>query len=222
MAAAGPARRTGRPTRVALVALVLVVAGTAVAAFALRPEPVYWASVDVVFLPPAGPDGTGNALEGEDDALVPFAAAVERAVVGGPQDLVLASDDTPLYGEGARAAASVRLARTGGQWQASFDQPLITVQVVMPTRAGAAGRLEDVLTEVEDTADSLQEADGVAASERVRTERSPAHPQITRVVGSATRSSVGVLGVGVLAAVLVVVVDRRWSARGRSRLGASA
>lgn len=216
MARAGLARLTGRLTPTALVALALVLVGTAVAAFVVRPEPVYWARADVVFLPP---EGAGNALEGEDDALVPFAAAVERAVVGGPQELVLASDGTPLYGEGVRAAATVRLARTGGQWQASFDQPLITVQVVMPTRDGAAGRLEDVLARVE--AAAVDQQDGVGASERVRTERSPAHPQITRVVGSATRSVLGVLGVGALLAALVVVADRRGG-RGRSGSGGPA
>lgn len=208
------ARRPRRRWYLALLVLVLTVAAMAV----LRPQPVYWTRVDVVFLPPARP---GNALEGDNESLVFFAAAVERELAGGPQPVVLSSPDARLYGAGVDEGYSTTLARTGGQWQSSFDQPVLTVQVVMRTPEEAETRVVELLDAVDALAVQRQAEAGVDTPDQIRTQRSPDHPQITRVVGSATRALAGIGALGLAVAAAVLALDGRWWRRRGARESAA-
>lgn len=192
---------------VVLAVLVLTVAAMAL----VRPQPVFWTRVDVVFLPPSR---GGNVFEGSDESLVFYAAAIERELVGGPQAVVLSSPDARLYGAGVDEGYSTTLARTGGQWQSSFNQPVLTVQVVMPTAEEAAVETQRLLDEVDALADARQAEAGVAPDERIVTQRSPDHPQITRVVGSSTRTLAGIGALGLALAAGALALDG-WRSRRR-------
>lgn len=191
-----------------VVAAALVL--TAAVAHHLGPaRQVFWIRADVVFLPPDRTDGTGNALEGEDQSLVYFAAAVEREVNRGAEPLRLASTDATIYGAGTYRGQTVILPNAGSQWQASYNRPVLGIQVVDATAAASQARFERVLDRILAVVRDRQAEAGVGATELIRTRLAPDAPTPVLVTGSTRRAEAGVLLLGSgLAVALGLGADR--------------
>jgi hypothetical protein len=182
---------------------------------------VYWTQVDLVFLPPSRPNEPGNALEGSDESLVFFAAAVEKMVNAGHPPLILASPEATLYGAGVERGSSIVLPNAGGQWQTNFNQAVLTVQVVDVSLPAAQERLRDTLAKVRHVVESRQEMAGVRTSAAIRVQASPEEPQFILVTGSRKRAILGMLvlttGVAVAGSLLT---DRMMTPTRRRRVAA--
>ena len=84
----------------------------------------------------------------------------------------------------------------------------------MPTAEEAAVETQRLLDEVDALADARQAEAGVAPDERIVTQRSPDHPQITRVVGSSKRTLAGIGALGLALAAGALALDG-WRSRRR-------
>jgi hypothetical protein len=125
---------------------------------------VYWMRTEVTFVAPASVVGWQPELP-TDASLVPFAAAVQRAVTGGPQPR-FSADDATLHAF-ANHETSVRLADSGGQWVHAFNRPTLVVEVVDPDSRRAAAMLERQLQEIRVAADQLQQELAIAPARRI-------------------------------------------------------
>lgn len=186
----------------------------------LHARQVYWTRAEIVFLPPAGLQTQGNALEGTDESLIFFAASVERSMNGGPHLVAMSSDSATLYGAGVYKGYSLELVNDGGQWQTNFNRPVLSVQAVAPTARGVQETLDRVVAQVKTLARERQRQLSVPARSEIRTELYPEQPHITLVAGSTKRALAGelllALGLAVAAALMVDNRLGRRTGRGRS------
>lgn len=146
-------------------------------------DSIYWARAEVNFVAPK----VGGSLTrdlGPSESLVPFAAAVEREVVGATPAATFTLSSAPLHASGLRSGASVRLADEGGQWQRSFKDPILIVEVVDPDQATAQAALVAQVAGIERSSQDMQEARGIPLDERISTDL--ARPERSEI--TATRS----------------------------------
>jgi len=201
--------------------VALVICCTA-ASLAIMPREtgVYWTKVNVIFVPPYNPARPGNVLEGSDESLIYFAAAIERQVNGGARSLQLSSSEATLYGAGVKKGHTVTLPNAGGQWQTNFNRPMLTVEVVDSSADRTRSVATTVTEQVESLVSSQQAAVGAAPESFIRTQLSPAEPAVTYVGGSWTRAAAVVSLLGLGSALACAFLVDRWSSRRRRRLGA--
>lgn len=188
----------------------------------LSVPPVYLSQVRVVLLRPASVGV--NAYTNTSQSLVDLAGVVARDIQGGGGKAQTVRDGVTLAGEGIRAGYSVHHPNSGGQWQYSFDQPVLVLQAVDATRPAVEAQIQLALDEVETTLDRLQDAQGVALEDRVRTSLNPPSPQFYDKDGSRSRAVAATVAAGALltVAALGVLGPRRTDAAGRSRSGRHA
>ena len=177
---------------------------------------VYWVRGDVVFLPPDRADGTGNALEGSDESLVFFAAAVERRINGDHEPPRLSSTDATIYCAGILRGQTTTLPNAGGQWQTNYNQPVLTIQATDATPDAALARFRRAAQRVQDEVAGDQTAAGVPATSMVRTRLAPESPPVVLVLGSTRRAQAGMALLGLLLATgSALVADRLLASRAR-------
>lgn len=182
------------------------------------PTTVYWCRAEVVFLPPTDRTGWTNSLQGANESLVSFAAAVERRVNGGQAAPRLASTDATLYGAGVTQGRSISLRNTGGQWQPSYGQPSVTVEVVGVTPEETMTQTRQALGEVTAASRAMQRELGVSDSSAITAQVSPQVLSLSRVSGSQRRSKAVILLLGAGASLLVFMELRRRQATHRHRV----
>lgn len=177
---------------------------------------VYYSRAQVMFLPPPSKVG-GNALKSEAVTTVMYAAIVERRFNGNDGQQKLRTTDAPLYATGLRNGYSVFLPNSGGQWQMSFDDPEIVVEVVSENQANAISEMTRITEKLRDIASEQQETIGVQPEALIATELSPAQPVAMYVGVRKSRELAALLVLAAAAAIgLPLFADR--IIRGFSRL----
>lgn len=149
-----------------------------------QPSAAVVGEVRVVLLPPDG--GLPNALAETTSSLVSMASVVSRGVEGfaGAE----AVDPTvTLASQGVRTGYSVRQPNLGGQWETSYQDPVVDVQSVGPTQEVAATEMSRGLAHVGQVLNDLQDREAVPADLRVRVRLSPPVPTYQVQKGSRTR-----------------------------------
>lgn len=183
--------------------------------WAVNVPPVYLAQVRIVVLRPAS---VGlNAYTNTSQSLVDLAGVVARDIQGGGGKAQTVRDGVTLAGEGIRRGYSVHHPNSGGQWHYSFDQPVLVLQAVDATRPAVETQIQLALDEVETTLNRLQDAQGVALEDRVRTTLNPSAPQFYSQDGSRSRAVVATVLAGALVTVaaLGVLGPKRIAVAGR-------
>lgn len=185
--------------------------------WAVSVPPVYLAHVRVVLLRPAS---VGlNAYTNTSQSLVDLAGVVARGIQGGAGSVQTVSEGVTLAGKGVHTGYSVSQPNAGGQWQYSFDQPVLDLQAVDASRPAVEEQILRALAEVEATLKRIQDDQGVAAEDRVRMTLNPSAPQFSDENGSHVRaiSATALAGALVTFAALGILGPRRPAAVGRTR-----
>lgn len=185
------------------------IAGT-FAAFIASPR-VYFAQTDVVFVAP-GDEAIGGLNDRIAQTLIDFAAVVEKKVNAERPSFRLASPTATLYGTGVSEGTSVALADAGGQWEHSFNRPVLSVQVVDSSAERVRKTLSSIVENISSTATSLQSESGADPARFITIETAPAISEVGSI--GPTRASVvkgfaalTVAGLGLTGAA-AVLVDR--------------
>ncbi|GAA3632511.1 hypothetical protein GCM10022236_38840 [Microlunatus ginsengisoli] len=137
-----------------------------------------------------------------------FVAAVERELNGHSIYQRTASSSTTLYGRGVRSGYEISVPSTGGQWQGSFNQPRLSVQVVDVSQERAEARLEQIVALIATTAQKRQDESGVSAVNRIVTVTAPEKPGFAYITGSHRREQAALLLLGSI----VSAAAASWSA----------
>lgn len=183
--------------------VVIGVALTAVAGLTLlRPSPLHWTQVDVVFVGP-GEAASGSSNETNTESLVAFAGVVERELNGRPVQR-LSSPSAPIYGAGIREGTSIVLPNLGGQWQNSFRRPVLSVQAVDATPEAVLSRLAAAMERIQLTTTRVQDELAVPEAARITFQTAPADPVVSYVGQTGAGRARVVLAVGALGAALTV------------------
>lgn len=186
-----------RLCRSPLMAVVLIGAtGAALWNAWTQPAATVVGEVRVVLLPPV--NGLPNALAETTSSLISLAGVVARGVEGfpGPQPV---DSTVTLASQGVRVGYSVRQPNLGGQWQGSFQDPVVDVQAVGPTQEVAATQLSLGLSRVGAVLTEIQDREAVPSDQRVRVRLSPADPVYLIQKGSRTRGLAGTFLAGAVA-----------------------
>jgi hypothetical protein len=200
--------------------VVVIALATAAAAVTLpRVEGVYWTRVSVVFLAPTSPLND-NALTPTPEALVAFAAIVERELNNAPTVDRFSSQGATLYGSGVRKGTTVELVNSGNQWSPSFGDPVLTIDTVDSTEQLVRDDVEASVARIEELALTLQQQAGVAETDLITTLPSPESPVVSFTRGNRLRATGGIVALGLLAAAgAALATDRVLLARSRRRDG---
>ncbi|WP_113717146.1 hypothetical protein [Arthrobacter dokdonensis] len=167
---------------------------------------VYYTSVNVIFLAPPQSVG-GNSLRASSAKTVYYAAMIDRLYNGQNDNPELSTTSSPLYGTGVRHGAAVYVPNNGGQWQNSFDQPVITVEVVGESGAEVTGELGAVVAKIGKLARQPQQSMGIHSNAYITTDLSPQVPNVTYV---AVRNRNAELALGVLTVGLAIGLPQIW------------
>ena len=172
---------------------------------------VYWAQVDVVFLPPLSAQRQ-NPLGQSASGLVRFASVIERDVNGADRPPHVVSPRVTIVDEGVRRGHQVRLPNDGGQWTYSFTRPVLDVQVADSSPEAVSARMDALLAQIQQAIDTRQK--GVRAAQLVTTAQSPARVDVHYSQGRASRALLMTLIVGGL---LTLGAVDWWDRRGPHR-----
>lgn len=196
-----------------LVALVVISAGLL---FATERQEAYNGEVNVLLLAPPAVDA--NALAGTTASLVATTGLVS-GVVNGPGTPDLTVGDQTLASLGISQGWSVRQPNSGGQWETSFQDPILDVRSTGPTLAVAQAQMADALARVDQALAAVQDAQNIPADLRIRTVVNPAGPLYAVQNGSRTRAigAVGLLGLLGWGAALLLADRVRPGVRARGR-----
>jgi hypothetical protein len=142
----------------------VVVAGIllAVLVFGLfsRSSAVYESESTIVFVSPGEAPITG-VDDNQTDSLVAFATLIQTQMNDSHTIARLASANATLFGAGIRQGYQVAVPNYGGQWQESFPNPDIDVQVVGPTAAWVQSTQNRLLDRIQKLTVSSQQKLGV-------------------------------------------------------------
>lgn len=190
--------------------VVLAVVAVIAVSFAVlnRSGGTYVAETTVVFVIP-GSAAVGVFDDRKRDTLVEFAAAVELEVNNGePPDRL--SPSAPLVGAGVSEGHQVVMPNTGGQWQFSFPEPVLSVRVTGTSPESVRETLSSLVEQIDTVTQNRQV--GVNGQDVISTERVPAEATVSHV-GPSRRTQtralliLGLVGLG-LAGVAAVLTDR--------------
>lgn len=162
---------------------------------------VYTARTTLTFTPPVGWAVGGNTFTDSATSLVGFAKLVEQQVTDGGDGQLFAHPQTPLYGSGVREGEVLYVPDAGGQWASNFNRPSIVVDVVGAAPDEVAERVERLTAQVAETAQRLQDDEGVVASQRIAVYADPAQPEVVLVAPQRLRALAGVAVIGVVVSV---------------------
>ena len=139
-------------------------------------EPVFWTEADVTFLAPEREPAYwisgGSAM-----TLTEFADIVRRRVNQEAPSIDLALTRGTLYGAGVQKGFSVTLPANGGQWNKTFSQPVLKVQVVDTSAERVNQVLAGVLDHINDATIRLQNEASVKA-DLISTQTTPSQAEV--------------------------------------------
>lgn len=139
-------------------------------------EPVFWTEADVTFLAPEREPAYwisgGSAM-----TLTEFADMVKRRVNQDAPSVDLTLTRGTLYGAGVHQGFSVTLPANGGQWNKTFSQPVLKVQVVDTSAERVNQVLADVLDRITDASVQLQNEASVKA-DLISTQTTPSQAEV--------------------------------------------
>ena len=183
-----------------------------------RPD-IYWTHFNVVVLAPLDKDDYPNKLENAHDQLAPMAGLLVADWNGVDRPLLMASDETTLFGETQRKGIQVRVPNEGSQWAPRYFSPNIHVQVVDSNPDTVAQEARRVSVELNALLQKRQDALGIQPAMRMTTMVSPADPTIEYVSGSRARAALATGLVGAALTLIAVYWTERWLVWNRSRSG---
>ena len=167
---------------------------------------IYYSSVNIIFLAPPQSVG-GNSLRASSARTVYYAALIERLYTGQNSEPALSTTSSPLYGTGIRHGISVYVPNGGGQWQNSFNQPVITVEIVGESVSEVVSELDAVVVRIRDLAEQPQRDMGIKTDAYITTDLSPAVPNISYMD---VRNGNAELALGVVTIGLVIGLPQVW------------
>ncbi|MGR0159875.1 hypothetical protein [Paenarthrobacter nitroguajacolicus] len=185
-------------------------------------EPVFWTQADVTFLAPEREPAYwisgGSAM-----TLVEFADMVKRRVNQEAPSVELVLTRGTLYGAGVQQGFSVTLPNNGGQWNKTFSQPVLKVQVVDSSAERVNEVLATVLDRINDATVQLQNEINVKG-DRVATQTTPSTPEVIFGGGTpVTRFKGAAVWIGLtLAASSLGAIYADWAMLRRRGSGAHA
>lgn len=154
----------------------LVIAGLALTAGAIfassRNPGVYSTQTDVLFLAPKSAVAP-NPIEASSDSLIATAGLVARMATDGKITPGTAGSGVSLTGQGIHQGYSIELPNSGGQWVASFERPVLVVQVVGPSEAWVRSTLATQIDRINQTLYSMQQRDGIRKQSYIITSSAP-------------------------------------------------
>lgn len=167
---------------------------------------VYWSRVSIVLV---GPQETyrPNPLENAPPGLPALTSLVLLRLNDGPRAATSATTAATLYGEGVWLGHRLTLRNSGSQWQASFGDPIIDVEVVGPSEKWVLEEVDRIVTEARAELVDLQDAFGVSAEQRVHLSLSPFAATTVRIDSSRSRligATLLLYGIAVLLAIRFV------------------
>jgi hypothetical protein len=180
----------------------------------------YTANTTVLFLTP-GSSALGQFNDAYLETLVDFAAVVEREANDGAL-VERMSPGATLYGAGVTRGYRVSLPNTGGQWETSFGQPALSIEVVGPSPQWVRATMSALLDRIDVLARVAQDAAGVATARAITTQRVPGvfdvnHVGSTR--GTQARAAVALFTVGSgVSCAVALLLDRRLGRTEQSRV----
>lgn len=168
---------------------------------------VYSTQTDVLFLAPQSARAP-NPIESSSEALIATAGLVSRMVTSGVPAPATAST-VSLTSQGVRKGYSIELPDTGGQWAASFDRPVLVVQVAGPSEAWVRSTLSAQMDRIDEALHTLQAKDGVSRRNAIVTSSAPRLAAVDHASGDRKRVVAGtVLLGGILTVLAVIGVER--------------
>ncbi|MBT2587293.1 hypothetical protein [Arthrobacter sp. ISL-95] len=139
-------------------------------------EPVFWTEADVTFLAPEREPAYwisgGSAM-----TLAAFADMVKRRVDQEAPSVDLALTRGTLYGAGVQQGFSVTLPANGGQWNKTFSQPVLKVQVVDTSAERVNQVLAVVVERINVATIELQDEASVKA-DHISTQTTPSQAEV--------------------------------------------
>lgn len=210
----GPTRiRARQARRFAALAVAVGLLVTLGCAYRVAHKPgVYWAQVDVLFLPPAS-SVYPNTLLNNSGALITLAGVVGKMVDPDSTSARVVSPTVRLVNQGIRHGDSVTLPNDGGQWADNFDKALLDVQAVGSSAAEVDQRVTALVRQINTALASLQDRGHVPAVDRATTRMNPSDVQVFYDAGRRSRAVVTTLVLGVAITLVAAGYIRRRVAR---------
>lgn len=180
---------------------------------------VYYSKTDVLFLAPRLP-ASGNALQEDPAQTLAFASLVTHRFNVDAGNTVPRSTSAPLYGTGIRSGHLVYIPSSGGQWQMSYNRPVITVEIVAESVDEVVIERQRILDSIASLAKDAQQELGIKPAANITTEPAPSVEFVAHVgVRNTTAVLVLVLLTIGLAAGIPLSVDRALARRGSPAAG---
>lgn len=180
---------------------------------------IYYSKTDVLFLSPRAP-GSGNALQEDPAQILAFASVVMHRLNADAGKTVPTSTSSPLYGSGIRSGHLVYIPSSGGQWQLSYNRPVITIEIVGESMDEVATERQQILDRISSIAKDSQQELGIKPAANITTE--PA-PSVEFVAYVGVRNATAVLALTLLtiglAAGIPLSVDRALAGKRRPGAG---
>lgn len=184
------------------LALAALVAMAGMSASILTSRPLYYSRVDVLFLLPDATDDA-NSLLGDPGLTLYLAGIVERTFNDEYGGTGAQTTGAPLYGTGVRYGHWVHIPATGGQWQTSYDRPLVAVEIVGESPDEVSSQIDLYTGRVTDLASSSQEQLNIPAPLHISTSQWPALPRV-ELIGTKKSRAAAALGLITLIAVSAI------------------
>lgn len=177
---------------------------------------VYWAQVDVLFLPP--PSGLyPNTLLNNPGGIITLAGVVGKMVDADSTSARVVSPTVRLANQGIRHGDSVTLPNDGGQWANNFDKALLDVQAVGSNAAEVNERVSTLVQQISVALRTLQDRGHVPSVDRASTRLSPSEVQVFYDAGRRTRALATTLALGVALSLVAAGYVRRRLVRAPAR-----
>lgn len=173
--------------------------------WAFRIHGAYQGTIQVTFASPNPQDARDpftkaiNPLaSGSRHSLIDLAGVTVRAVTGLHTPPQAVSGDVTLLDSGVYDGSSVIQPNVGGQWSYSFSEAGMQVQATGPTAEAVSAKIDNLVTQIRANVTAREDAQHVAASQRVKVLVSSGPPPVYFVSGSRMRALAGMLLVSAL------------------------
>jgi len=201
-----------------LIVIVSVMLTLTILLLAGRGVQVVWSDTKLRLMAPRDPSAgvETNSLVSSPGGLVATAGAVVAQIDPKPAVPRMASPNVNIVDIGIARGVWVRIPDSGGQWQNSFSDPIIQIQVSGPTEADVANRTEQAIEAARRSLSELQDGYAVNPAYRITIEKDLYGTRMFDTGPSRMRLRAGILMLGAwLTAAASIVV--RGSRRGTDR-----
>jgi hypothetical protein len=170
--------------------------GTVVGVYLAATTPgIYYQQADVVFFAPDIPQGA-NAYQLVPDSLISAAGLVGRQVheeMDGPQPV---SSTVTILDIGIRDGVRVRIPNSGGQWNISFHQPVLDVEIVGNSPERVRARMSATVSRIQQVLRDGQLAAGASSRQLITAALNPSTPPVLYRRGDRARATASALALG--------------------------